>query len=243
MRLLYSSDRGFTLTEDLVGEHIPYYAILSHTWQEQEVTLADLKGSRHGGRHKEGYRKLVFCAKQAALDGLEYFWVDTCCIDRSDSVTLEDAINSLSSYYQNAAKCYVYLSDVSTEGWSEISEESDCKWQLAFQQSRWFARSWTLQELLTSRSAEFFSREGQKLGDKNTLRQTLHEITGIATQALEGRPLAHFSVRERLSWAANRRATLEEDQVYSLLGIFGIKMTMMYGEGSWNACLRFWDEI
>lgn len=244
MLLLFTEiDRGFGWTDDLVGGNIPPYAILSHTWQGEEVTLADLKDSPNGGRDKKGYKKLLFCAQQAALDGLEYFWVDSCCIDRSNSVALEDAINSLFYCYRNAAKCYIYLSDISTPDWEETSKKSDCRWQSAFRKSKWFARSWTLQELLAPRSAEFFSCEGQKLGDKNTLRQTLHEITGIATQALEGRPLAHFSVRERLLWAANRGATLEEDQVYSLLGIFGIKMTMMYGEGSWNACLRFWDEI
>ncbi|EUC43558.1 hypothetical protein COCMIDRAFT_100514 [Bipolaris oryzae ATCC 44560] len=243
MRLLYDTSIGFALTGDLIGGDIPAYAILSHTWQEGEVTFADLEDSPHGGRAMAGYQKLYFCAQKAALDGLKYFWVDCCCIDKSNSVALEHAINSTFYYYQNAAKCYVYLSDVSTKEGKEISEDSDCRWQSVFWESRWFTLSWTLQELLASRSADFFSREGEKLGDKNILRQTLHEITGIATLALEGKPLADFSVREPLLWAANRRSTLKEGQIYSLLGIFGIKMTMVHGEGGWNACLRFWDEI
>jgi len=45
VRLLQRNDAGeFSLTRDLVGDDtIPPYAILSHTWDEdEEVTLADI---------------------------------------------------------------------------------------------------------------------------------------------------------------------------------------------------------
>jgi hypothetical protein len=80
MRLLKVEEDGkFSLIE-FVGDKIPRYAILSHTWgaDGEEVTYKDL--TRGTGEGKAGYQKIRFCGKQAATDGLQYFWVDTCCI-------------------------------------------------------------------------------------------------------------------------------------------------------------------
>src|SRR2546421_11180354 len=108
MRLLKLNDGGeFSLTE-FVGDNIPRYAILSHTWgaDGDEVTFKDLmKGTGEG---KAGYQKIRFCGKQAAADDLQYFWVDTCCIDKSSSAEISEAINSMFRWYHDAAKCYVY---------------------------------------------------------------------------------------------------------------------------------------
>ena len=114
MRLLQLKTNGeFSLTKDLI-DNVPPYAILSHTWgdDDQEVTLKDL--AEGSGNTKAGYRKIQFCAEQTKLDGLKHFWVDTCCIDKSNITELSEAINSMFRWYRNAAKCYVYLSDVST---------------------------------------------------------------------------------------------------------------------------------
>jgi hypothetical protein len=114
MRLLeYNNDSEFSLTEDFVSSKIPEYAILSHTWgaDTEEVTYRDLIDGT--GKDKIGYKKIRFCGEQARRDGLQYFWVDTCCIDKSNAVELQEAINSMFRWYRNAAKCYVYLSDVS----------------------------------------------------------------------------------------------------------------------------------
>jgi hypothetical protein len=111
MRLLkYNKDDEFSLAE-FSGDNIPQYAILSHRWGEGEVTLADLMDGT--GKSKAGYGKIRFCGEQARVDRLQYFWVDTCCIDKSNSVELAEAINSMFRWYQDAAKCYVYLPDVS----------------------------------------------------------------------------------------------------------------------------------
>lgn len=104
-------------------------------------------------------------------------------------------------------------------------------WELAFQRSRWFTRGWTLQELIALTSVEFFSMEGERLGDKRSLERQIQEITGITAQALQGGTLSHFSVNERMSWAARRETKREEDAAYSLLGIFDIHMPLIYGEG------------
>ncbi|KAF2195847.1 HET-domain-containing protein, partial [Zopfia rhizophila CBS 207.26] len=147
---------------------IPPYAILSHTWKEgQEVTWKDLMDGT--GKSKIGYDKIRFCGQQAERDGLRYFWVDACCINKSNHVELQEAINSMFRWYQNAAKCYVYLSDVSAAKRKASDEVSKSTWEPAFRESRWFTRGWTIQELLAPHSVEFFSREGKQLGNKRTL--------------------------------------------------------------------------
>jgi hypothetical protein len=236
MRLLkVNADGSFSLTSNWVASNKrPRYAILSHTWEadEQELTFQDLK--EDGGKSKEGYKKIQFCGDQARKDGLEYFWVDSCCIDKSSSAEESKAINSMFRWYQDAAKCYVYLSDVSTTQ-KDLSQ--------SLKQSRWFTRGWTLQELLAPISVEFFSREGELLGDKKKLECQIHEITGIAIEALRGRPLSQFSIDKRRSWAAKRKTTVEEDQAYCLLGVFEISLPLVYGEGEKNAFIRLEDEI
>jgi hypothetical protein len=244
MRLLERSDTGeFSLTEYFVNDdEIPPYAILSHTWVAgEEVTLEEL---RHGtGKGKSGYDKIRFCGEQARRDGLQYFWVDTCCIDKLNNVELQEAINSMFRWYQKAAKCYVYLSDVSIAKRKASGRSSRVTWEPAFRESRWFTRGWTLQELLAPDSVEFFSREGKQLGDKRTLERQIHEITGIAIPALRGTPLSQFEVDERFSWAESRQTTRKEDKAYSLLGIFDVFVPLIYGEGRENALKRLREEI
>jgi hypothetical protein len=242
MRLLQRNHDGrFTLTE-FTGDAIPHYAILSHTWgaDHDEVTLVDLE--KDTDMTKAGYRKLQFCADQASKDDLRYFWVDTCCIDKASSAELTEAINSMFKWYRKATQCYAYLSDVSTSG---ISGGKPVRrdWFPAFQRSRWFTRGWTLQELVAPTSVEFFSVEGERLGNKYTLVQELYGITGISVEALRGIPLDQFSVDERMSWVGRRQTKREEDTVYSLLGIFKVYMPLLYGEGRDNAFARLQKEI
>ena len=244
MRLLQCRDTGeFSLTKDFLNnEAIPPYAILSHTWEDgQEVTFKDLTDGI--GKSKNGYEKIQFCGQQAERDGLQYFWVDTCCIDKSNHVELQKAINSMFRWYQKAAKCYVYLSDVSIAKRKASDGVSEYAWEPAFRQSRWFARGWTLQELLAPILVEFFSRERRKLGDKRSLRQKIHEITGIPVAALSGARLSQFSDKERFSWIQLRQTKVEEDKAYSLLGIFDVEMALRYGEGSASAFKRLDEEI
>jgi hypothetical protein len=243
MRLLQLKTNGeFSLTKDLIND-IPPYAILSHTWgnDDEEVTFKDL--SEGSGDTKAGYQKIQFCAEQAAGDSLQYFWVDTCCIDKSNNTELSEAINSMFRWYRDAAKCYVYLSDVSTPGFDAKDQSSRSLWESAFRGSRWFTRGWTLQELIAPPLVEFFSLEGMRLGDKKSLERQVQEITGIAARALQGTPLSEFSVAERMSWAENRETKREEDKAYSLLGIFDIHMPLIYGEGMRDAINRLREAI
>jgi hypothetical protein len=239
MRLLSANaDGSFSLTS-FFGKPSPSYAILSHTWDadDQEVTFHDLTNALGSG--KSGYKKIQFCSEQAKKDGLQYFWVDSCCIDKSSSAELSEAINSMFRWYLDAAKCYVYLSDVST---GKHSRSSKLLWEPAFMQSRWFTRGWTLQELLAPRSVEFFSRDAKRLGNKDSLEQQIHKITGIAIDALQGH-LSQFSDDERMSWAKIRETAREEDQAYCLMGIFNVYLPVIYGEGKRNALERLREAI
>ncbi|KAF1813100.1 HET-domain-containing protein [Eremomyces bilateralis CBS 781.70] len=217
MRQLSSGPSGSFRLTHFPSDSIPSYAILSHTWDadDQEVTFQDITNTV--GTSKTGYRKIEFCKEQAKKHGLQYFWVDSCCIDKSSSAELTEALNSMFRWYGDAAKCYVYLSDVST---GKHTRSSELPWEPAFRRSRWFTRGWTLQELLAPRSVEFFSRDGKRLGH-----------------------LSQFSNDERMSWAKERETKREEDQAYCLMGIFGVYLPVIYGEGKRNALQRLRKEI
>jgi hypothetical protein len=138
MRLLACNGDQFSFTKDHIGDEdaIPPYAILSHTWQtDQEITYSDV--INRAEKHKTGWDKIVFCAQQAKRDGLQYIWVDTCCINKAEHVELQDAINSMFRWYQGAKQCYVYLWDVSMG-----DDGSDRDWEVRFRESRWFERGW-----------------------------------------------------------------------------------------------------
>ncbi|KAF1809665.1 HET-domain-containing protein [Eremomyces bilateralis CBS 781.70] len=240
MRLLkLNGNGGFTL--ETFGTTIPPYAILSHTWgsDSDEVTFKDVVGGV--GKNKAGYHKLVFCGGQAKSDGLSYFWVDTCCIDKSDPNELTKAINSMFRWYQNAARCYVYLLDVSVR--TQDRQAAHIEWESSLRNNRWFRRGWTLQELLAPKIVEFYSRDHVRLGDRKSLERHICEETGIAIEALQRRPLHDFSVEERFRWVEKRQTTEEEDMAYCLLGIFGIFLPLIYGEGQENAMRRLRREI
>ncbi|KAF2253361.1 HET-domain-containing protein [Trematosphaeria pertusa] len=236
MRLLRLDDGPSFSLADFAEDEAPRYAILSHTWGRDgdEVTYKDIVDGT--GSAKAGYDKLRFCAAQAKNDRLDYCWIDTCCIDKTSAAELTESINSMFRWYQNAAKCYVFLADVSTP-----TSEGDRDSQL--RNSRWFTRGWTLQELIAPRCVEFFSQQRERLGDRKSLEKQIHQVTGISVHALRGEPLPHFPTDERMSWAANRSTKRPEDKVYSLLGIFDIHMEAIYGEGEHHAFRRLFREL
>ncbi|EMD60267.1 hypothetical protein COCSADRAFT_250555 [Bipolaris sorokiniana ND90Pr] len=230
MRLLRRSDTGDITLTQFSDKDIPHYAILSHTWgpDAEEVTFGDLVNGT--GRDKSGYKKILFCGEQAAQDGLEYFWLDTCCIDKSSSAELTEAINSMFKWYRASDICYAFLSDL------EHGKQSlwDCKW---------FRRGWTLQELIAPSIVRFYDAEWNFRGDKLTLRSELASITQVDPDVLTNAvSLAEVPVAVRISWAARRETKREEDRAYSLLGILGINMPMLYGEGE-NSFIRLQKEI
>jgi hypothetical protein len=243
MRLLKYDDIGnVSFTKDLSEAELPMYryAILSHTWgpDEEEVTYDDVVNGTCMSKLGAGSEKIRFCIQQTRRDGLGYFWVDTCCIDKRNLVELSRALISMFRWYSNAKICYAFLSDVAYSSPKPGEEQGSKGWEEDFRSSRWFTRGWTLQELLAPHSLDFFSSDGYNLGTKASLGQVISEITRIPVEALRGRPLASFTIQERLYWQENRQTKEEEDIVYSLLGIFNVSMPVLYGEGKANAQAR-----
>jgi hypothetical protein len=240
MRLLHFDELGRLVSTDFRGKTIPPYAILSHRWGDSEILFEDIANEAYKER-EEGCRKLQFCADQAARDKLQYFWIDTCCIDKWNLSELSQAINSMFQWYKNADRCYAFLSDVSVSSATEASQRSN--WEASFRGSAWFTRGWTLQELIAPVLVEFFSREGRRIGDKTSLDQLIHDITDIPLAALRNCPLDQFSTSERMRWAEHRVTTEEEDVVYCLLGMLDVSMPTVYGEGKESARSRLQTEV
>ncbi|KAK3115322.1 hypothetical protein LTR53_005449 [Teratosphaeriaceae sp. CCFEE 6253] len=216
------------------GDQIPEYAILSHTWGEDEVLYADIQNDT--AHHRKAYPKLAESFAQARKDGFGYLWIDTCCIDKTSSSELSEAINSMYSWYQASKKCYAFLADVS---------DVDLKaFERQFRNSRWFTRGWCLQELLAPSDLEFFSCDWQPLGDRSALQRLISETTRIDVDYLTGyRSVHQASISTRMSWAATRQTTRKEDEAYCLMGLFSVNMPMLYGEGGPRAFIRLQEEI
>jgi ankyrin repeat protein len=223
--------------EKFLDNNLPPYAILSHTWKDdEELTFRDIKEGRTD-KPGIGSIKLQRCCKQAEKDGLGHIWIDTCCIDKSDSVELGEAINSMFRWYKKANICYAYLIDVP-------GDDNPRNLKSEFQKSRWFKRGWTLQELLAPQRLQFYSSDWRCLGTKGDMCNILETITGISYQFLLGiEQLRNASVAQRMSWAAQRETTREEDIAYCLLGIFGVTIPMIYGEGGEQAFFRLQEQI
>ncbi|KAH8895440.1 HET-domain-containing protein [Thozetella sp. PMI_491] len=224
-------------TEEFFGKPIPPYTILSHTWGEDkdEISFSDVKAGRIKDPRARP-EKLVGCCEQTKKDGLRYTWIDTCCIDKASAVELGEAINSMFKWYAKASLCYAYLSDVPPD--DRVQDSGS-----AFISSRWFTRGWTLQELLAPGELHFYSSAWSYLGTRSELSTTVQTITGIARPFLLGIASLHeASVAQRMSWAARRVTKRKEDIAYCLLGIFGVMMPMIYGEGD-QSFIRLQEEI
>ncbi|KAH8745728.1 heterokaryon incompatibility protein-domain-containing protein [Hyaloscypha finlandica] len=211
--------------EKFLDNNLPPYAILSHTWKDdEELTLRDIEEGRTD-KPGIGSIKLQRCCKRAEKDCLGYIWIDTYCIDKTDSIELSEAINSMFRWYKKSNICYTYLLDVpSDDNPRDLTSE--------FRKSRWFKRGWTLQELLAPQRLQFYSSDWRCLGTKGGMCSTIKAITGISRQFLLG--------IEQLS---NASTTREEDIAYCLLGIFGITMPMIYRERGEQVFFRLQEQI
>ncbi|KAF6827709.1 HET domain-containing protein [Colletotrichum musicola] len=187
---------------------------------------------------KPGWAKIRKTCSIARRRGIGYVWVDTCCINKQDFSELTEAINSMFKWYANATVCFAYLSDVDGDH--------------PLEQSRWFERGWTLQELIAPNCVEFFDGAWNAIGTREELAAVIHQRTDIDVSILRERSyvtdmgvrehLDDFPIAVRMSWGAGRETTRVEDRAYSLMGVFGINMPLLYGEGE-RAFVRLQEEI
>jgi len=257
MRLLDASTLEVVEVRD---DDVPDYAILSHTWGRDEVSLQDLEllainrpspadspdqartkdQVRAGLERKSGFTKISQASLMSKEYGYEYVWIDTCCIDKTSSAELSEAINSMFSWYQAAGVCFAFLRDV-----QPLAVQDPADLPSSFRASRWFTRGWTLQELIAPQNMIFFARDWTYLGRKydEPFCRLLARVTGIDERVMSGllSPL-EISVANRMKWAALRETTRIEDMAYCLMGIFNVNMPLLYGEGR-RAFVRLQEEI
>ncbi|UKZ72424.1 hypothetical protein TrVFT333_000053 [Trichoderma virens FT-333] len=242
MRLLSTENLQFF---EFYGNDAPQYAILSHRWESDEISYQDMHDTKKH-ENKQGFRKISQFRQLALRDGYKYVWVDTCCIDKSSSAELQEAINSMYQWYRKSGGCYAYLSDVPAPNhnvdWRGKSSYG-ATFLESFKASLWFTRGWTLQELIAPENVVFVDANWKKFGTARDLKKSINEVTGIGVQNFIGETnLQTLRVGRVMSWAAKRQTTRVEDRAYSLLGLTEIDLPMLYGQGE-RAFQRLQEEI
>ena len=229
--------------EEVRPSHTHRYAILSHTWGEEEVSFSDLTSGRY--HHRKGCQKIEQACRVARAEGYGKIWIDTCCIDESSSTKLSEAINSMFTWYAAADICFAYLGDV---GDSDVLKHGTSE-LVAFEKSRWFQRGWTLQELVAPTTVVFLQSDWTEIGTKFSLLRQTSSVTRIPESVLSPPAGLHTvesarqcSVAQRMSWAADRQTEKIEDLAYCLMGLFEVNMPLLYGEGQ-KAFLRLQQHI
>lgn len=180
---------------------------------------------------------LQFC-KLAREAQFQFVWVDTLCVDKTSSADISETINSLPGYFQHAGLCFVFLED--------LRGGPSLPWEDTWAKCQYWTRAWTLQELLLPAKVQFYDAQWRLRGERSThpLPSLISGITGIDKDILTRRRRLHqTSVARRMSWAARREGARPEDASYSLLGIFDVRMPIVYGEGGRRAFRRLQEEI
>lgn len=173
--------------EEFMGssDNIPHYAILSHTWDKEEVTFkAFSRRDKSKVIGSKGFEKIRMTCKLTLDHGLQYCWVDTCCIDKTSSAELTESINSMYQWYRDSRVTFVWLADLAVpEGLQKPTTK-------LLKPCRWFTRGWTLQELIAPRAISFYDSSWNKCGEKSTLGGKIPSITGIEVLLIKGEDLA-----------------------------------------------------
>ncbi|KAF3004593.1 hypothetical protein E8E14_006516 [Neopestalotiopsis sp. 37M] len=241
-------DDDFLVDKERIGDKP--YAILSHTWgrqmkegtsswggEDDEILFADVGHKDTSEKKPDAWRKIEKACQAAQKQGCDYLWVDTCCFNKESSAELDESINAMFAWYQQSKVCLVYLADFQVDS---VDEQGKAE----LKKCRWFQRGWTLQELIAPETVEFYNQDWKKVGSRIDLVDILHEITEIDRDALTGeRSCLSFTVAERMKWAAHRETKRPEDRAYSLLGLFGVQMSLIYGVGGKAAFRRLQVEI
>jgi hypothetical protein len=178
MRLINTETMEF---QEYFPSQVPEYAILSHTWGEDEVSFQNM--SLPSRSSKKGFAKVVQTCRLARNSGLKFAWVDACCIEKSSSAELTESINSIFQWYKSAAVCYVFLEDLNS---NTLIEDG-------LPQCRWLTRGWTLQELLAPTRVEFYDETWTYRGSKLDLIGPLSMATRIPSKMLNHQNALEYS--------------------------------------------------
>ncbi|KAI0453790.1 heterokaryon incompatibility protein-domain-containing protein [Xylaria acuta] len=233
MRLIHTRTKKLKWYEE---EDRPPYAILSHRWGDtsEEVTLQEFEATLSPNPLtpidpillKSGYKKIQEFCKEADRMKYDWAWIDTCCIDKTSSSELSEAINCMYRWYEQSALCIAYLESVEASSINLTYPTSE------FRESKWFTRGWTLQELIAPRKLLFYNKSWTFIDDRSNLAHSIEQICGVPHKLLSlVKKPSEYSIAQRMSWAAKRVTARREDRAYCLLGLFEINMPLIYGEG------------
>ena len=230
------------------------YAALSHVWdkKEGEQSFQDIQRinedcNRNGTNPRDFVcEKIQRCCELAEKHGYKWVWIDTCCIDKTSSADISEAVNTMFQYYSFARICYGYLADIPYYE-TNFPESADHKAYHGVRCnlvcSEWFCRGWTLQELIAPRFFLFLSQDWKVFGSRSDFAIILEIKFGIPAALLKYE-VSHriYSIAQRMYWYGKRKTARLEDEAYCLLGLFDIHMPTLYGEGR-NAFRRLQEEI
>lgn len=251
MRLLNTQTLDLRFFQD--GD-APPYAALSLVHEDDEVSYADFEEMKAlnilGGddrfeflKKRQGYHKVRGACELALRQSVEWIWIDECCMDWPSRMEVNENVNLAYERFRSTKKAYVYLADVleRRESLSEVGPSLEN----SLAKSKWFRRSWTVQELLAPSTLEFYNKEWRSLGDRASLALILERITGISHVYMRGAyrdDPRSAPCAEKLSWVAHRESSILENHVYAIVGLFNIKMDISYSEGM-AAYYRFKREL
>ncbi|KAG0701142.1 hypothetical protein DFH29DRAFT_1080227 [Suillus ampliporus] len=243
--LLLSTIKHPDLRTECIVETVATYfrcVMLSHRWEGTEPLLQDIKDKVvYELEAAGGLVKLQsFCDIVRSKTKYRWAWVDSCCIDQHNNVELQKSLNSMFAWYHDSALTVVYLSDV-----PPLSKPG------ALAQSAWNTRGWTVPEFLAPKVILFYQQDWTLYLDEDSpdhknsykIMNELHDATGIAARALVAFQPGMKDAREKLQWASTRVTTVPEDIAYSLFGVFGVHLPILYGENQQNALGRLLQEI
>ncbi|KAH7884194.1 hypothetical protein F5I97DRAFT_1671165 [Phlebopus sp. FC_14] len=243
------SSTAHNLVDNFIKEN-GRFAILSHTWGKEELSYKDMRKQRN--LRGQGYEKLKnFCTISHTDYGVEFGWMDTVCIDKSSSVELDESIRSMFAWYQESYVCIVHLAGSRTL--ADVAHD------------RWFTRGWTLQELLAPTRIRFYGTDWHPLvsgprydkgwdldtwlafnrGRESPILPIVAEAAGVDLRVIRLKPFRPDTsvVSTPMKWIARRNTTRGEDKAYCMMGLFGVSISIAYGEGAQRAFFRLFEAI
>ncbi|KAG1738890.1 uncharacterized protein EDB91DRAFT_1249063 [Suillus paluster] len=242
--LLSFTTKHSDLRMNRINEVVAKYfrcVLLSHRWEETELLLHNIQDKVvYELNPVGGIVKLQSFCRTARDAGYFWAWMDTCCIDKNNNTEVQESINSMFIWYRHSALTIVYLSDVPPLSMSG-----------ALARSAWNKRGWTFQEFVAPQVVLFYTKDWTLYLDDHSpnhkestaIMEELEGATGMDRQALVAFRPGMSGVREKLRRASSRRTTLQEDIAYSLFGIFGVQLPVIYGEKKQNALGRLLQDI
>lgn len=241
MKLLHT---GSLNLHEFPEDNPPRYGTLSYTWgpPADELSHRDVKdGADLCVRTSPSAHRVKLASQRAREMGYDYIWIDTLCIDQTSSAEVSEGVNASYRWISKADCCLVHLSDLPASS----SPDTSCIDEEELRRCRWFRRGWTLQELVAPRQLVLYDCDWNRRGDKKTetVRQLLARVSGVEEAVLEDPACVRgISLGRRMAWAAGRLTSRPEDRAYSLLGLCGVNMPIIYGEGD-RAFFRLQEEV